>query len=168
MGTPKLVRVFSHLTLLHRFTVLGLIVTAALAILFSQFLIARMIDDALSGSAQQAGAIATTLVTSQITAADLGVPTYESVARWQQRVGRVVGKFDSVRVKVWRPDGTVVYSDEPALIGRKFVPSEELQAALAGRIAKEVTHLRRPEHVAEHAYGRLLEVYVPVVPHGTT
>lgn len=168
MGTPKLVRVFSHLTLLHRFTVLGLIVTAALAVLFSQFLIARMIDDALNGSAQEAGAIATTLVTSQITAADLGVPTHESVARWQQRVGRVVGKFDIVRVKVWRPDGTVVYSDQPALIGRKFTPSEELQAALAGRIAKGVTHLRRPEHVAEKAYGTLLEVYVPVVPHGAT
>ncbi len=162
----RLTRGFSRLTLLQRFTVLGVVVTAALAIMFSQILSGRMIEDALNESAQGVSAIAVTLVTPQVTVADFDAPTRAKVATWHQRVGQIVGKFDIVRVKIWRPDGTVVYSDDGSLIGRTFDLSDELREALAGRVAREVATLGKQENTDERAYGKLLEVYVPITAPG--
>jgi diguanylate cyclase (GGDEF)-like protein len=156
------IRIFFQLTLLQRFTVLGVAVTFSLAILFSQILSDRMIADALNDSAR-AASIATSLVTPQVTAEDFNDPIREKVAAWQQRVGEVVGKINVVRIEVWRPDGTVVYSDERTLIGRKFKLSDELREALGGRVTKEVTGLEKQEETNARPYGKLLKVYVPMI-----
>ena len=67
-----------------------------------------------------------------------------------------------VRVKLWAPDGRVVYADEPQLVGRTFALSEDQQAALAHPQTKaEVSHLEGSENQFETG-GRLLEVYRPV------
>jgi hypothetical protein len=33
---------------------------------------------------------------------------------------RVLSDGLAVRVKIWRPDGTIVFSDEPKLVGKRF------------------------------------------------
>ncbi|GAA4710770.1 sensor histidine kinase [Pedococcus ginsenosidimutans] len=67
-----------------------------------------------------------------------------------------------VRVKLWSPDGRVVYADEPQLVGRTFPLSEDQRAALAHPQTKaEVSHLDGSENQFETG-GRLLEVYRPV------
>ncbi|MEA2551408.1 MAG: two-component system, NarL family, sensor kinase, partial [Actinomycetota bacterium] len=74
-----------------------------------------------------------------------------------------------VRVKIWAPDGTVVYSDEPALIGRRFSLGTEELAVLrsTGGVEADVSDLSQPENVFERNFGRLLEVYLPVhAPNG--
>ncbi len=66
-----------------------------------------------------------------------------------------------VRVKVWSSDGTVVYSDEPRLIGRQFGLDASEQAALAtSGTHAEVSDLTKPENQYETSFGKLLEVYV--------
>lgn len=68
-----------------------------------------------------------------------------------------------VRVKLWTPGGTVVYSDARGLIGRTFaLDSGELQAIRNGNVIAEVSELSKPENQFERRYGRLLEVYLPV------
>jgi signal transduction histidine kinase len=70
-----------------------------------------------------------------------------------------------VRVKVWRPDGTVVYSDEPDLIGRRF-PEEasELEEVMAGETVSGVTDLEADENVFERSLAqRLYQTYVPIL-----
>jgi signal transduction histidine kinase len=68
-----------------------------------------------------------------------------------------------VRVKVWTPRGTVLYSDEPRLIGQTFTLDAEARAIFTGpRIEAGVTDLRRPENRYERDRGKLLEVYRPV------
>lgn len=160
-------RVLPQLTLLQRFTIVGVVVTLTLVILFGEILSNRMVEDALNEGAREASVIVTTLVTPQVTARDFDDPSPATVASWRHRAGSVVGKFNVVRVKVWRPDGTIVYSDERTLIGRKFPLTEELQEALKGRVAREVTTLGKQENAAERPYGKLLEVYVPVIPPGS-
>ncbi|CAN5382376.1 hypothetical protein BH09ACT10_BH09ACT10_04860 [soil metagenome] len=68
-----------------------------------------------------------------------------------------------VRVKVWTPDGTIVYSDEPRLVGKKFTLGKEERAVLATPATRaEVTDLDEPENVYERGQGKLLEAYRPV------
>jgi two-component system, NarL family, sensor kinase len=68
-----------------------------------------------------------------------------------------------VRVKIWRAEGTILWSDEPRLIGRRFPLGEEERAALrAGRTEAEVSDLAEPENRFERNYEKLLEVYLPI------
>jgi two-component system, NarL family, sensor kinase len=64
-----------------------------------------------------------------------------------------------VRVKLWTPDGRIVYSDEPRLIGARYPPDEPLEA---GRVEAEISDLTRPENRFERAQKKLLEVYLPI------
>ncbi|MGZ4241413.1 MAG: sensor histidine kinase [Actinomycetota bacterium] len=68
-----------------------------------------------------------------------------------------------VRVKIWTPEGKIVYSDEPRLIGTTYVlGTDERNAIVSGTIEAEVSDLTKPENRFEQPYGKLLEVYLPV------
>jgi signal transduction histidine kinase len=64
-----------------------------------------------------------------------------------------------VRVKIWREDGTIVYADEPRLIGEQFPLGDDALEVLAvgGQVA-EVSDLSGPENRFE-SESKLLEVY---------
>jgi two-component system NarL family sensor kinase len=67
-----------------------------------------------------------------------------------------------LRVKLWRPDGTIVYSDEPRLIGNRFSLSDAHRVQLTdGTIDAAVADMVTPEHRYEPD-PRMLEVYTPV------
>ena len=83
-------------------------------------------------------------------------------ARLDRLVRSKILARDVVRVKLWRADGQIVYSDQRALIGRRFpLPADEREALRRGRVAAELTDLRRSENRFESG-GRLLEVYLPI------
>lgn len=68
-----------------------------------------------------------------------------------------------VRVKLWKDDGTIVYSDEPRLIGHRFqLGHNELAALRSGSVDEDVSDLTRPENRFDGGHGQLLEVYLPV------
>ena len=67
-----------------------------------------------------------------------------------------------VRVKVWATDGTVVYSDEPRLVGRRFeLEQDKAEVFTTGDAAAGISALGRPENEFEPE-GTLLEVYALV------
>ncbi len=70
---------------------------------------------------------------------------------------------ETERVKVWAPDGGIVYSDDPDLIGGRFELSSLADDAFAGAVATHISDLTDPAHAGERALGQLIEVYVPVV-----
>ncbi|MCW2754941.1 MAG: integral rane sensor signal transduction histidine kinase [Marmoricola sp.] len=74
-----------------------------------------------------------------------------------------------VRVKLWAEDGTILYSDEPRLLGRAFtLDPEERDVFAHPRTVADVTDLTKPENQFERGQGRLLEAYRPVwTPNGT-
>src|SRR5574341_544974 len=47
-------------------------------------------------------------------------------------VASAILRGDFVRVKLWSPDGRILYSDDRRLVGRSFPPSDGIQGALAG------------------------------------
>jgi signal transduction histidine kinase len=70
---------------------------------------------------------------------------------------------DVVRVKIWTPDGRIVYSDEPQLIGRRFsLEADERDALTKGLTKAELSNVSDPENVFERDEGSLLEVYLPI------
>ena len=73
-----------------------------------------------------------------------------------------------VRVKIWSPDGRIIYSDEPRLIGAQFAPKPDHAEVLRnGGIRAELSNMSNPENRLERASGPLLEVYLPVrAPNG--
>jgi two-component system NarL family sensor kinase len=80
-----------------------------------------------------------------------------------------LGGGEMVRVKVWTTRGTVLYSDEPRLIGQTFpLDSGSRAALLRPRTEADITDSSRPENRYERGEGKLLEVYRPVwTPGGT-
>jgi two-component system, NarL family, sensor kinase len=76
-----------------------------------------------------------------------------------------------VRVMVWGRDKTVIYSDDHALIGRKFSGGAAIDAALAhGTTTVGLSGLDEAEDVAEPAeLDHLVETYIPLtLDDGTT
>ncbi len=68
------------------------------------------------------------------------------------------------RVKIWSPDGTVLYSDDARLIGQVFSLSDE-DAKLLGTWQSEagVSDLSSSENLFERSNERLVEVYAGFV-----
>jgi diguanylate cyclase (GGDEF)-like protein/PAS domain S-box-containing protein len=67
-----------------------------------------------------------------------------------------------LRIKVWREDGTVIFSDLPALRGRQFTKSDELLEAFEGETEVEVTAPEADENVFERGLTpTVLEIYLP-------
>jgi signal transduction histidine kinase len=77
---------------------------------------------------------------------------------------RVLSDGLAVRVKVWRPDGTIVFSDEPKLVGKRF-PDEasELAEVAEGHLEMGVSDLDDEENEFERSLGdKLFYTYLPL------
>lgn len=74
-----------------------------------------------------------------------------------------------VRVKIWKQDGTIVYSDEPTLIGQRYeLSDEDLELFETGGADAELSDLDQPENRYERGQGKLLEAYTTLrSPDGT-
>ncbi|MBB3236224.1 signal transduction histidine kinase [Phyllobacterium endophyticum] len=66
--------------------------------------------------------------------------------------------------RLWRSDGTILYSSEKALVGKRFPVSEDLKAAFDGRMVANFGKVEDLESETERASGKpLLEIYNPVL-----
>jgi signal transduction histidine kinase len=93
----------------------------------------------------------------------------QAIARLDDLVlGRILNN-SVVRVKIWRANGTIVYSDEPALIGQRFkLPPDERRLFSRGGAAAELSDLTKPENRYERKEGKLLEAHTAIrTPNGT-
>ena len=107
------------------------------------------------------GIIEPNLTTEVLASSPAALESFDEIVR----AGAVRGAV--VRVKLWRADGRIIYSDEPRLIGSTYaLGEEELDALRTGAVEAEASDLSEPENRYERAEGRLLEVYLPVTAPG--
>jgi signal transduction histidine kinase len=107
------------------------------------------------------GIIEPNLTTEVLASSPAALESFDEIVR----AGAVRGAV--VRVKLWRADGRIIYSDEPRLIGSTYaLGEEELDALRTGVVEAEASDLSEPENRYERAEGRLLEVYLPVTAPG--
>jgi two-component system, NarL family, sensor kinase len=78
--------------------------------------------------------------------------------------GRILQDKNAIsRVKIWSPEGKILYSDEPRLIGKTYTLDGGQKALLrTGGAEVEVSDLSRPENTFDRLEGQLLEAYTPV------
>lgn len=73
-----------------------------------------------------------------------------------------------VSFKVWAPDGTVIYSSNPALVGLRYELEDGLLEAFKGQVHTELSDLDKPEQILERQVAdTLIETYAPVRADGT-
>ncbi len=79
------------------------------------------------------------------------------------QLSRLVASGKILRIKIWAPDGTVMFSDLGALRGRQFPAGAELGEALEGNVATEFSSATADENVFERGLAeRFLEIYLPI------
>jgi signal transduction histidine kinase len=67
------------------------------------------------------------------------------------------------RVKIWRHDGMVLFSNDPEQVGLAPELEEDLREAFEGHVESEISDLSKPENESERRLAdQLFETYVPV------
>ncbi|MBD3784424.1 MAG: integral membrane sensor signal transduction histidine kinase, partial [Micrococcales bacterium] len=124
--------------------------------------------EAVNDAATMAGVIAEAVVQPAMTDA-LMAGDAEAVDAFGRTVTRSLDRDTVVRVKLWRPDGYVLWADEPQLVGRTFTLDGEQREALDGpTTVAHVSTLDSSENQFEKG-DKLVEVYRPVwMPDGRT
>lgn len=140
----------------------GLLAALVLVGLLGTYAARRLAErEAVNDAANTADVIAEAVIqpalTDALAAGDAAaVAALDAVVR-----DRVLGP-SVVRVKLWSPDGTVVYADEPNLVGQRFDLEDDQRRALENRETRaDVSDLSASENEFESG-DRLLEVYRPV------
>jgi signal transduction histidine kinase len=134
-------------------------VVAAAAIIVNQRIAKQ---EAVHEVARTTDLLAESVVQPALTDAMLSNPA-AAEAGLSAKLSSALRSADVVRVKLWSPQGLVLYSDEKRLAGRTFGLDDEAQQALTvPQTEAGITDSSRPENAYESSLGKLLEVYRPV------
>ena len=102
-------------------------------------------------------------VDPSVTPAVLADPTGADGAAINDQLSQIVRAGKLLRIKVWNPQGTVVFSDLPALRGRQFGVEEDLGEVLDGQTRTEFTDGADAENQFERGLApRMLSIYLPI------
>src|SRR4051812_27955458 len=153
---------------LAQFIVSGLVAVALLGLAAVAIMRKSGNDEAIR-EAQQVTRLAGDGVVSPRVTPELLRGEPDAIRRMDRIVHGSVIRGSVVRVKIWKPDGTIVYSDEHRLIGKRFeLDPGELEALNARGVDAEISDLSAPENRYEKRGTPLLEVYHGVrTPDGT-
>ena len=94
--------------------------------------------------------------------------TSGEVTQTDQRLQGAAVSNEITRIKVWNRAGMIIYSDNPALIGRTFSIDDDLDAALGGHSSASITDGHDEENSGDNLPGPLIQVYVPLIFHGNS
>lgn len=141
----------------HSFVCIA-IMTAALWLLVSNYLIAQILDREW-------------LATAQIVRADVRkfLEEYDFKAKDRKSVGHKFASLldhmrltpEIVRFRVYNSKGVVIWSDDRSMVGKSFAEKPEIQRALAGQVIANRSAAARGAR-GIRANAAIVEVYVPV------
>jgi signal transduction histidine kinase len=142
----------------------GLSVVAVLLISAGCFWAARTAAtaEALRQAEESTSLIASTVVGPSLTA-ELLRGDQAAIEVLDETVQRFVISDRILTVKVWSPDGKVLYTDDLTGIGTVFPLAEDQREVLAtGQPHASLSDLAKAENADQGDFSELLEVYVPV------
>jgi signal transduction histidine kinase len=148
--------------LIAQFLLLNLIVVAVAAVPAAGVIATVARSEAVDMTAAVARSAAASTVMPLCTRGLLGgdagtLAALDRAVRSQIRVGAMS------RVKVWTPEGRILYSDAGPLIGRSFPLAAEEKALLGtDRTRAQISTLKHAENTLEAQQGQLVEAYVGI------
>ena len=156
---------WSHLSLATQFLLAGGL-ASVLAMAVIGFLVKSQIE---SGVTRNSGAATALYVDSIIAPLLPDMQTSETLDEsTAHALDEVLGQgalgHQLMSFRLWRPDGTILYANDPDLTGKRFELKKNLRAAFRGQLVTEFNQLDDdPESDKERRSGEpLLEIYNPV------
>jgi len=154
---------FQGLGLLGKFSVMSLVPILVLGLVLAHFIQVHTRERSLDDAQRSAEVITRLAIAPRLTPDDIANGLAQSRLVELDRVVNDPAVRDLLaRIKIWNPEGRIVYSDDKALTGQVYKPSDELLDALQGRAASELSEGQNAENAEERSLGDLLEVYVPL------
>ena len=152
-GRPSTVSRAVALFLIASVVALVIVIIAA-AVISSRVARAETIDAANRTSGAVADVL-TPVLTDGVAGRDPA-----ALARLDAAVRTRIAGTQIVRVKLWTADGTILYSDQPALIGKRFsLEPDDLHVLYNGGFDSDLSDVSRPENVYEKQFAPVVEVY---------
>jgi diguanylate cyclase (GGDEF)-like protein len=149
--------------LLLQFALASLVPIVLIGVVLAHVLRAEIRQRALAHARQSAALLEQALVQPRLRPADLnGGLSKARVGTLDRALQASLAGREIARIKVWNREGQAVYATDHQLIGHRFRPSEELQKALSGATASDVSQLEEAENAGDRRFGQLLEVYTPL------
>jgi diguanylate cyclase (GGDEF)-like protein len=156
--------------LLGKFAVASAVPVVVLGLVLANYLGNQIHDRTLRSSVQAADLTVRLGIEPHLTRDALanGLPATQAKALNDAVRGLAPGELHVVRIQIWNERRRIVYSTDPALIGKgaQGEPSAELSGALQGADASEVISNRgdieKQNQPLVRRYGDLLEVYTPI------
>jgi len=152
--------------LVVRFAAASLVLFVAIGIGLSQYISRAFVQREERAARVHAQFVTDSILRYEISPRELAFLTPMSGDARNQMyrfVATRVLKWPIVRVKIWRSDGMIVFSDATQLIGQRLPVDGELRQAFANStVINDVSDLTARENVTERSLAsKLLETYVP-------
>ena len=155
--------------LFFEFSAISFVVLAAIALSLPYVLSSKVREDAIKDLVDEAIGSSSGRLLRALTPSDFKEPMIgERYDAFHEFVRRSVVSQRTARVKLWSPDGTVIYSDDPQRVGERFPAKESLLRALRGETSLAIKVPEDAENPRERYLGTLMEVYTPVIFPGST
>jgi diguanylate cyclase (GGDEF)-like protein/PAS domain S-box-containing protein len=139
--------------------VLVIVTAVAVAITVSDHLRSAAVGEAV----RTTESVVRGFVDPSVTKEALADPSGPAGTAIDDQLAQIVRAGKLLRIKVWAPNGTVVFSDLPALRGRTFELEQDLQDVLRGGSATEFSDGTDAENEFERGLAdRLLSIYLPI------
>jgi diguanylate cyclase (GGDEF)-like protein/PAS domain S-box-containing protein len=139
----------------------GLVLATAVAV--SANASSHLEDGATDEAVSAVQAVVHAYVDPLLSADMLSSPDAVTSASINRQLELLTGSGTIMRIKVWSRDGTVVFSDLPALRGGTFEIEADLAEALEGNVEADISALVADENVFEQGIAsKLLEIYLPI------
>lgn len=116
-------------------------------------------DEAIADARRTADLLATLLVEPNLrTGLSEGQP--EAIVVLDRAIPGRLASASVSQLNIWREDGTIVYSNDAQLIGRRLLLTEEHLPSLADGVTRAaISDQSRPEHQFDRSSEQVLEVY---------
>jgi two-component system NarL family sensor kinase len=120
-------------------------------------------DQALRRAEQYGASIARSVIAPRVTPAVEKGDTDALVALNTQVRHRMADDTTIQRIKVWSPNGRILYCDDPIQMGLQFpLDEDDLDALATGGVDSDISDLDKSENVHDRGFGESLEVYAGV------
>ena len=155
-------------SLFEQFAIASSVVLTLSVVAVGGWVGARISDGVLRGTSGAAALYMTNFVEPHVQSMDgAGSPTPEDARRLDAVSELLKSRRHVASIKIWRPDGTIVYSTQRNLIGKQF-PTTDILPSLQGKIRAGMADLDDDDSEFERSLSMpLYEIFLPLYKNET-
>ncbi len=150
------------LTPLQKFSLVTLISVVAVTVVACGLGGWLLVRHLVAHDAALAGDLARLLLTRSLPASLFFPTAAADPSLYARTMNDIAAADDVVRVVLYDAQARVLWSDDTALIGRRFAHDNELRGALGGEIEAKIIRPGKEEHEGLRSFTRIEEIYLPV------